>query len=238
MSPDEMAEHLKGGDPTKSSRIERPDESQPPVGHSLNSLNERRPILAGSEGLFYKIENVPEMQQFISRILKPFLNVADIVKTETGWYSYKPPMENIERIEYAAQHYGDAMLIALLTSDRDRLGAGNYIYEAGSSLQFDFEGAYYFWTDWSAEDLEAIRKWLERQSNTELSLHFSDKLEKMWKYYESTDGHDQMKAAFKASGKQMSELFRAPTDGTQPTFEDFYKEFVRRVSILKEIAKG
>lgn len=166
-------------------------------------------------------------QQFISRILKPFFNVADIVKTNRGWYSYEPPLKNIAEQASAQIIEMDEDLIGFLVGDFDK--SGNKKVVDGRYLFFDFERAYLFW---EAHLLRYFADWV-KPKNQEIKQYAAAKLERMLAYYTSREGRDQMEAALQASGQTISEMFKSRPDAT---FEDFYQEFVRRIGAMLEIA--
>lgn len=228
-------------DPTKVTRIERPREDVPPIGKRNRQGFPGRPwvgaeldIRSGGEGTFHEIVAYPETQQFISRILKPFFAVADIVRTEKGWYSYEPSAESLKRQDDKQDFSADEVLLSFLIGDRDR--PENAIWREGHYLMYDFERPYELFWEISEFDFGSwVGSWLK--SHRDSIPYVLEKLERMRAYYESDSGREQVEAAFQATGKSMAQLFISP-EGKESTFEDFYQELLHRVRVLHEAAKG
>lgn len=234
---DSHFESEKHADPTKYSRVILPSESL-----EKDRLNEKdRDIMNDSAGeRFHEIRNDPITQRFISRILKSFINVADIVQIADKYYSHEPHLANIKQRANEDEVFIDQIIIGYIFRDHDHNlyidptlqgEHGNLIRENDKHLFFDFQFGVYFWSDFPEYELR--RSYLRDISSKE-NKYLISKLERMSEYFHSDEGKSQVEAAFRATGKEIDELF-VPV-GENHSFDDFYNELVIRIDTMNAIA--
>jgi len=230
---------FKRSDPTQSSRVLS-------SGENLWSIGERndkeRPIKRKGLGeKYHTIEQRPELQQFVSRILKPFLNVSDIVKDKNGiWYSYEPSIQSIEGTSDAARVNAEQDILKYVFGDIDHLAlprgwgkTSNVTRKNDRHMFYDFAAAQSFYTR-KHISADSYKSTLERRSRPEEVECARDLIARMLMYYENSEGKAQVLAAFKATGKKINELFEVPTKA-EISFEEFYETFLGRLRTMRDV---
>ena len=223
-------------DPTTSSRVVLPSETLQDGGPNRKN-NSTKMDETGAR--LHEVNQVPAMQQFVSRVLKPFFNVADIVEIEGKYYSHEPHLENITIQADEIEVEADIKLIDYLFNDSDREMRDPKVYEQHNLIRendkhifFDFQFGKFFWLDGFRED--SFKGWY-RGLRSDGQTFVLKKLERMLEYYHTHNGREQVEAAYKATGQNMEKLFKdVPKENT--TFDDFYRELVRRVDVMHRIA--
>lgn len=218
-------------DPTASSRVVLPSEFLEKDGFNKKG----RDIIKDSAGeRFHEIRRHPATQQFISRILKVFFNVADVVKIDNKYYSREPHLAGITKKKEKDKVMVDIKIINFIFNDSDRFyfSCGephNLIHENGKHLFFDFECCEYFWQEFNRDNFNA---WCEELVPSGL-VYLLYKLKSMSSYFHSDPGKSQVEAAYKATGYKIDTLFM--NYGKFHSFNDFYDELLKRIDTMYEI---
>jgi len=209
-------------DPAASSRVLNPREH----------LREAEPNVTGRQVLgnvpgerFHHIPpfKFPRRQQFFSRLLKPFLPVADVVERDGAWYSYQPHVENIEA---TANPSIDNLLVTFLTGDLDR-SLYNSIRKDGKAIYYDFEEANLFPSIKFTDVVDEL--W---ELGAKVIPYAAGKTENMLAYWQSPEGRAQVEAAFRDASEELGEELKKGPKGEQTTFYDFYEILLARVTKL------
>lgn len=232
-----LFEDTAHADPATFSRVVMPSEILE-SGEQNIKKNSTKKSVSGEK--FHEIKNNPRTQQFISRLLKPFFNMSDIVDINGVPHSYEALIANVER-NSIGEILADIRLISFLTQDDDRdyepehdPDWTNVKYDDGKHMFYDFEDARRFWkpldkggfSDWFHEITFDVKKVVCR------------KLARMSEYFHSEMGRDQAEAAFKSTGQKINELFDLGNVGEEReySFDGFYREFVDRIDTMNSIA--
>jgi hypothetical protein len=223
----------KAADPTESSRVVFPNEKLkrgPP-----NEYNRATKI--DSHGRhFHLIEEDPELQQCIARILKPFMPVADIIRHKDGhYYSYEAPIENIRRDTTEAEMRADFCILSDVFGDDDHDATPTYDVASNVNLGkerymlYDFHHADAFFFSSPGDKLGSVVR-----ADASTLLAAQKKLETMRRFYDSQEGKDLIASAFASSGKSISELFKH-SPGPKSTVEDFRKKLINKIDRTLEL---
>ncbi|MFM2414341.1 MAG: hypothetical protein RI911_34 [Candidatus Parcubacteria bacterium] len=230
---------LEGVSPHTFSRHLRPEEV-------VQHLGDSNPILEGiyvhpeTHERFYQVEKFPETQQFVARILKGFVHVSDIVKHNGAYFSYQESIDAYPRTGTATLRADIALVGEVFHDDDhtiprqsgpDQLHIENARLERGRHTMFDFDTAYAgFWDD--------DRVPVEQEPISKDAAHILHrKCKRMIRWYTSSAGKEQFKAALEATGKTPQVLFLVlPGDARVVTEDTLREEIVRRLKECMQMA--
>lgn len=193
----------------------------------------------GKERLHSIIER-PELQEFIASILKPFFNIAPVMRHNGKWYSQEPKKDGIVHPLTPQHATVDMRMLEFLVGDADHRLDGtsnsmepNIAFTEDSYYFFDFADAkHFFRMGGSQNDLVNFRHFMSQESD-DMRAYARDKLERMRAHLESVQGREDVERQFHIADKTIDNLFIE--EGR--TFDEFYSKLVERTRMLQDVIR-
>lgn len=206
-------------------------------------------------GKYYPVIKNPENQFFVSKILKPFLKVHEVLIVQNDsekpyFFSYAPPNENYNPEEtFIEKDIAQKVLVGLVFQDFDREiydlnSRHNQSYLNGHNLLWDFEESWGHF--WRVEREEFIRQFKLAAADIEslgASLYktcsiLSETCKEMIDFLEPESGYNFLEEVLKKVNiKNMNQIFLKNTNGRDYEFTEIYDEILNRLRLLKRLSE-